>query len=163
MDIVSHALMGVILSTHFEDGLHAGPAVQYALASLAPDFCFVRLGLKLGSERGRPLCIPHHEDWQGCRRRHPTWVAWSWDLPYSLLALTVLGALAWWGGVIGLFVAYALHVVVDYFTHQGEWAMRPLFPLSTWEVPSISDSWEWPLRRCALAWCFLGTILYLVA
>jgi membrane-bound metal-dependent hydrolase YbcI (DUF457 family) len=161
MDLLSHVLMGLIAAAQVEGELRPARAVAVGIASLAPDLCFFPLGLKLGRDRGRWLWIPRRRDWDGCRRRHPTWVALSWDLPYSLFFLALLSLLLvarpdW----LVFYLAYVLHILVDYATHAGEWNNRPLFPLSDRPCPTLVDSWEWPLRYNVIAWSVLTALLW---
>lgn len=161
MDLVSHALMGTCIAAATPEGLTWRSAAMYAAASLAPDLFFVPLGLALGRANRRLLWIPRAADWMGCRARYPRATALSWDAPYSILgaslAMLALGAWSWW-----LALAYGLHIAVDYPTHHGEWAVRPLFPFSKRQWQGFSSAWEWPLPAMALAWAVLGLLLVLL-
>ena len=162
MDAVSHVIMGAIVASQSPGGLTPTSFAVAAGLSLAPDVCFFPLAFKLGRERGRRLWIPRAEDWRGARERHRVWVALSWDLPYSLVANVVLAVVtALIGGSRALFVLspFLLHIAVDYATHDGEWANRPFFPFSRWQVPARASAWEWPLARQARAWLALGGAL----
>ena len=102
---------------------------------------------------------PESADWNDCRARHPLATVLSWDVPYSLLGTSVaMAALTTWQGP-GIAAAYRLHIAVDYATHHGEWAVRPLFPLSNRSLQGFSSAWEWPVASMARAWGVLGTIL----
>jgi len=162
MDLGSHALMGLSIAASAPGGLTWESGLACGVASIAPDLIFVPLGVALGRHHRRPLWVPRAADWQGARARYPRATALSWDLPYSLLgAAVVVSSLAWWlGGAVAL--AYALHLAIDYPTHTGEWAVRPLYPFSSWPLPGGVSAWEWPLAAMAASWAVLTALLLLL-
>jgi membrane-bound metal-dependent hydrolase YbcI (DUF457 family) len=162
MDGVSHVLMGCCIAAASQGGLTWHSAIAYGAMSLAPDLFFVPLGVMLGREHHRTLWIPRAADWIGTRERRPLATVLSWDAPYSILGtIAVSLAIAKLLG-LGLAIAYALHIVIDYPTHAGEWAVRPAFPFSKRTFQGFANAWEWPLAKMAGAWGVLAVILCVI-
>jgi len=162
MDAGSHILMGCIIATQTGSGITAFSGVTIGLASILPDLYFIPMAVKLGREHKRKFWIPHSRDWNDCHTKYPCWTAVSWDAPYSIfatiLACTIIALIPHplsWAWAVG----YGLHVIVDYFTHSGEWANMPFFPLSRWKVPGLVSAWDWGLSNTILSWAVLGIIL----
>lgn len=160
MDFVSHALVGALLL-----GRGRQPRREQALvvgAAVVPDLPCVPVYLLVGHDRGRPLWIPRHDDWDGVRAAHPGWSA-LWEVPHSVLFLAaVVVPLVLLLRLPRLVVAaYASHLAIDLFSHTGEWAVRPLYPWGP-AVSGFTDGWRWPVAGMAAAWAVGIAALVLV-
>lgn len=155
MDVVSHLLIGKLIQVAAKVQVRREQALTVAFAAL-PDLPMAVVYPLLGRENGRPFWLPVQADWSGLRELHPVWAA-AWDVPHSLL---------FWALVIAPLVlllklprvtllAYLSHILVDVFTHTGEWSLRLLYPVD-WAVSGITDGWTWSLGESALAWGVLA-------
>ena len=158
MDIVSHALIGAAIG-EFSAGKPRRIALAAAFAA-APDFAQALLLYPyVGWLHGRAFLLPIHSDWDGFRGAHPV-ASMAWEVPHSLLfvALVVYPFCRWRKLPWTCSAAYVSHIFVDVFTHTGEWAVAPLWPLPA-RLEGIADPWRWtPLEwaasiaACATLW-----------
>ncbi len=160
MDVISHLLIGELIGVAARVETRRERALTVAFAAL-PDLPMAVVYPLLGQENGRPFWLPLQADWSGLRELHPLWAA-AWDVPHSLL---------FWALVIAPLVlllklprvtllAYLSHILVDVFTHTGEWSLRLLYPVD-WAVSGFTDGWTWSLGESALAWGVLAAAIAL--
>ncbi|HRE25946.1 MAG TPA: hypothetical protein PK954_04880 [Anaerolineales bacterium] len=156
MDIVSHALVGRLLASR------ETPPKETALlmgAAALPDLFQIPLYAYLGYLKARPFWIPENADWIGFRAAQPDWVL-LWDIPHSVLffvaAVVPLVLLLKMNRLVVL--AYASHLVIDLFTHTGEWAVRPFWPHPLL-VEGFTDAWAWNPIWFLVAWLILGLLI----
>lgn len=167
MDVVSHLLVGRILQAAAGVEGRRAQVVTVVCAAL-PDLPSAVVYPLVGHANGRPFWIPLHADWAGLHVEHSLWAAF-WDAPHSLLfwAAIVVPVLLllrarWPEMPVGAAaLAYASHLLVDFFVHTGEWALRPLFPLA-WAVDGVTDAWLWPPWAMLISWgVALGALIAL--
>ncbi len=157
MDIISHALTGRLL---VPKSANRRDKWSVCLFGALPDVFQLPLYAYLGVRNGRPLGIPLNEDWAGFRSS--PLVAALWEIPHSILFLIAVVVplvciLRLNRVLIG---AYALHIGVDVFTHSGEWAVKPLYPLQV-AFSGFTDAWMWPLYQWLLSWMALAILIIL--
>ena len=155
MDVVSHALVGKL----FQVGSRTAGATQKLMVigfAAVPDLPVFLVYLLLGHEKGRAFWIPHNADWIGVRSAHPVWSA-LWEIPHSLffvaLVMVPLVLCRRWPKIA--IASYLSHIVLDLFTHTGEWGVKPLYPLP-YMFEGFTDAWSWPLRTMAVSWTALA-------
>ena len=161
MDVVSHALVGVLVAMAAGVRLWRHRAAM-GLVAAAPDAPVAIVYLLLGRAHDRPFWIPLHSDWEGVRAAHPVWSA-LWEAPHSLLflALVVVPLVLHFRLPRVAIAAYASHLLLDLPTHTGEWAVAPLYPLP-WRVEGWTDAWAWPPLQWAASWAVLLALVLLV-
>ena len=156
MDIVSHALIGRALVTQKD----TKPDILWvSLFGALPDFFQFPLYIVVGYLHNRPFFFPMTSDWNGFRSAHPVW-SLLWEIPHSyLFLLLVVTPLILYFKLNKLAIlSYGLHIFVDLFTHTGEWAVKPLFPLS-YTFPGFTDAWAWNYLYYPVVWLVLILII----
>lgn len=156
MDIVSHLLIGRALA---ELGNYSPSQVAaITLFAALPDAPQVPLYLYVGYKHKRFMDIPKNSDWlrEHFRSRHPSWAA-LWEVPHSLwfLLFIVTPLVVYFKLPLMAAVAYGLHLAADIFSHKGEWAVKPLYPLK-FKAHGYTNGWAWTF----LAWRFLGRFCF---
>ena len=154
MDLVSHALVGNIFKEASRVNSIRDKIIVVSFAFL-PDLPVLLVYLLLGHEKGRPYWIPYNSDWMGVRAAHPIWAA-LWEIPHSLLFLILVIAplVVWLKWPKMAIASYLSHIVLDIPTHTGEWAVKPLFPLSL-STSGFTDAWAWPIPYMVISWLVL--------
>lgn len=162
MDLISHALIGAIISTSQSHPSWVQRSLVVAF-SCVPDLPGLFEYVLLGREKGRRFWIAENSDWVDARRSHPLW-SLLWDVPHSLFfMLGVILPVVMKMHFSLLFVgAYGFHIFVDLFTHTGQWAIRPFYPFHFTTRLGFTDAWSWPLRYMALSWSALAVTLGLL-
>jgi hypothetical protein len=159
MDIVSHALLGRVLVTSRD---RKPDIYLVTLFGALPDLFQFPLYLFVGYLHQRPFFYPLTSDWTGIREAYPLWSA-LWEIPHSFLfvLLVVAPLVLYFKGNKLLIAAYALHLFVDLFTHSGEWAMKPLYPLP-FMVHGFTDAWAWNAYWYPVSWALLIGAIVLI-
>lgn len=161
MDVVSHVLVGKLFQVSSRPASWKHKLIVISFAFL-PDLPVVFVYLLLGHEKGRAFWIAHNADWIGIRAAHPVWSA-MWEVPHSLFfVLLVIVPLVFcfrWPKIA--IASYLSHIVLDVFTHTGEWRVKPLYPLS-YMFDGFTDAWTWPLTYMALSWMALLALILAV-
>ncbi|MDP7312041.1 MAG: metal-dependent hydrolase [Candidatus Thalassarchaeaceae archaeon] len=160
MDILSHALIGAIIAQLClwkmdNEKIRRRWVLVGALLAVAPDLTNIPLYLHVGSLNDRFLWLPHHSDWDGYRIKH-SWMVLGWEISHSLV-IAIIGA---WllhrkGYAIWPALCWASHSIVDIFTHTGEWATVPLWPLYI-QIEGFADPWKWT----PVGWAFSNAVVF---
>jgi membrane-bound metal-dependent hydrolase YbcI (DUF457 family) len=152
VDIVSHALMGRALVTKKDS---KKDQILVALFGALPDFFQIPLYIFLGYLHQRPFFYPATSDWTGFREAYPTWSMW-WEIPHSyFFVLLIVVPLVLFLKINKFAIAaYSLHIFLDLFTHTGEWAVKPFFPLP-FMVSGFTDAWAWNYLFYPIVWAVL--------
>ncbi|MGA2434793.1 MAG: hypothetical protein ABSG25_05850 [Bryobacteraceae bacterium] len=159
MDFVSHGLIGGFVATFQRPG-HSHSSWWITAFAVLPDLPVLVVYLLLGRSLNRPLWLPRETDWVGMRTAHPIWSA-MWEIPHSFFfVLLVVVPVVYLLHLPKLsIVAYLSHLFLDLFTHTGEWAVKPFYPLS-WQFDGFTDAWKWPLPSMIVSWLvIIGLIL----
>ena len=152
MDIVSHALIGRALVTSKSKKFDTYLVTAFGAL---PDLFQIPLYIFVGYLHARPFYYPLTSDWQGVRNAYPLWAA-LWEIPHSFFfLLLVVAPLVLLLNLNKLAIlAYALHLFVDLFTHTGEWAVKPLYPLP-FLFHGFTDAWAWDVIYYPVSWAVL--------
>jgi membrane-bound metal-dependent hydrolase YbcI (DUF457 family) len=158
MDFVSHILSGVAIAQCEKPHKRKAKWI-ITFAAFVPDIPVAVVYVLLGHSLNRPWWIPYNSDWIGIRESHLVWSA-LWEIPHSFLFLAlVIVPIVWYFRLPLLaIVAYVSHLILDLFTHTGEWAIKPFYPIS-WKVEGFTDAWAWPVLYMALSWFGLLAII----
>lgn len=153
MDIVSHGLIGAALSVH--PRYKKKEILVISLFGLLPDLFQIPVYLFLGFIKNRPFWFPQNTDWIGFRDAYPVWSA-LWEIPHSLFFLVILIIpLVYYFKLPKIaIVSYFSHIFTDIFTHTGEWAVKPLFPID-FKIDGFTDAWAWDWRWYSISWVVL--------
>lgn len=160
MDIISHALVGKILSSEQKSKKNIFWIIFF---SVLPDLFLIPLFFVLGSEKGRFFSIPKNVDWFGAEISHKFLYSF-YDLSHSIIiALIIILPVILLLKLPKLaFVAYLLHILLDLPTHTGEWTIKIFYPLSNYSINGFTDAWEWPLKYMAISWLVLTGIIVFI-
>jgi len=159
MDAMSHALVGVAIATAGKYGVQEGALVVFF--SVLPDIIQIPLYLKVGKESRRAFWIPKDSDWRGFRDKHPEWAS-VFDIPHSLFFLIPLYlAIVLLHLPLILLFAYFLHIVLDIFTHRGEWKVKLFYPINA-SIDGIANAWSWSYGKMIASWAVLMVLIYLL-
>lgn len=160
MDFVSHAIIGGTIGAAYKEKKRN--VLFAALFAVLPDITQIPLFFYVGYLRHRFLWIPYDADWAGVRAPHPGWSA-LWDIPHSLFfVLFVMAPLGLKYKWPRLFIyAYLSHIVIDMFTHVGEWTVKPFYPFNL-AFQGFTSAWTWPWAGFMGAWTFLSIIFFVV-
>ena len=145
MDIVSHLLVGRALA---ELGNYT-PAQITAITAFAalPDAPQIPLYAYVGYCHKRFLDIPKNSDWlrEHMRQRHHYWCM-LWEIPHSLwfLFLIVTPLVIYFKLPLMSAAAYGSHLLADWFTHKGEWALKPFYPFK-FKAHGYTNGWAWSI------------------
>lgn len=152
MDIVSHALIGTVIAAK----KHSRKLTYVAaFFSFLPDLTQIPLYLIVGKFADRWLWIPQNIDWIGFRELHPLW-SMLWEIPHSFFfLLLIIVPIVFWFKIPKIAIAaYGLHIIIDLFSHSGEWAVKPFYPLS-FSVSGFTDAWAWHWQSMLVSWLIL--------
>jgi membrane-bound metal-dependent hydrolase YbcI (DUF457 family) len=162
MDVVSHLLIGRALA-EFGNYSPSQVAVITAFGAL-PDLPQAPLYLYVGYKHKRFLDIPKNSDWlrEHFRNKHPFWSG-LWEVPHSLwfLLFVVVPLVCYAGLPLMAAAAYASHLVVDIFTHKGEWAVKPFYPLK-FKAHGLTNGWAWHIPAMLISWAALIFIIFIL-
>lgn len=157
MDIVSHILIGRIISSNKEKKLQFW-AIFF---SFLPDLSLIPFYLILGYENNRVLFFPQNQDWAGTSITHP-FLSFLYFFQHSFLLafIVILPIILYFRLPKIAFFSYLLHIIIDIPTHTGEWAIRIFYPLN-YAINGFTDAWAWPFFSMAVFWAILLAIIFL--
>ena len=160
MDFVSHILIGRTLATSQKNSKRDISLITFF--SFLPDLPVIFVYLYLGFIKARPFLIPLNTDWDGFRTFHPAWSA-LWEVPHSYFfaLLIILPFILFFKLPKMAFVAYLSHIFVDLFTHAGEWATKPFYPIP-YQVHGLTNAWAWSLSSMVASWIVLLALIILL-
>lgn len=160
MDIVSHALIGKIVSVFGKKRRNSD--FWAVLFAIIPDFTLIPFYLMLGYQNNRPLFIAYNQDWVGASSSFPVSTAIYFLFHSFIFAFVVVLPLVIFFKIPKIaFAAYLSHLIVDIPTHAGEWAIRVFYPFSN-IVDGFTNAWAWPLSYMAVSWLVLIVMFYLI-
>ena len=159
MDIISHSLIGKILSIPYKNSRKRFIGIIFF--SVLADIISIPLYFYVGQIKNRFLWLPQNNDWIGLRELHPYWSLF-YDIPHSFFfLLLIIIPLAIFFRIPKItIIAYLLHLLTDLFTHTGEWALKPFYPLN-YKFEGLTDAWAWPLSSMIISWLILFFIIFL--
>jgi len=178
MDLISHILVGKIISLSFKKKSQIKKKKEkkdfFAFLkkkknsllfwclffSIAPDLLQPVFYFFLGCENNRFLFIPQNSDWSGARSRHPFLSVFTIDIPHSFLFafLIILPLILIFKLPKRSFLAYLFHILADIPTHTGEWAIKVFYPFN-FSFNGFTDAWAWSLNYMFSAWLVLIGII----
>ena len=162
MDIGTHAITGLVLSSFFES-----PEAKVAciVGSVIADIALAPIYL--------PIC-----------RKKKTWRPWvylgseHYELPsknlmkiyhtvHSLFFLAILFGVSWALNnliLMAFSIGYLSHIVWDIPTHTKEWASKPLYPFHSLTIEGIDNWWKnrYMLGGMLLIWILLGSLYFIL-
>jgi hypothetical protein len=163
MDIGTHLVTGLVVSTFFQDPTAQVVAV---VGSCAPDLSLI------------PVYIHRfflHKEWKvwqylGEEEHSPpphNMMRWYY-LFHSFLWVGILFFLAWWFQytvLLAFAIGYLTHIFWDIPSHQKEWANRPLYPLSEFHIEGMANWWKHPhrLSGVTILWGILLTVYFFLS
>jgi len=151
MDIISHALIGNIISLPQKKS-----RLWVIFFSVLPDLTQIPFFLYLGYLNARPFFFPLEKDWDGARALHP-FLNIIYEIPHSFffVFLIILPIVLFFKLPKLAFFAYIFHLLIDLPTHtSGEWAMKPFWPFQ-YTFPGFTDAWAWPAYMLLISWIVL--------
>ncbi len=160
MDIISHGMVGIIAGSAHKP--EKRDMIFAALFSILPDISLIVPYFVLGFIKNRFLWIPSHLSWGAFRAVH-SGLTVLWDISHSiffLLIIIVPLVLIFKWPKITIF-AYLLHIIIDTFTHSGDWILRPFYPLKL-TVNSLINAWILPWWGLTGIWIFLLAVFLVV-
>jgi len=155
MDIVSHALIGSLIASKTHN-----PKVVFwsTIFSVLPDIPQIPQYFFVGFLGRRKFWIPKSQDWKGVTAKYPGWAA-QYFIPHSFFILPIIGLVIWLFKLPLLaLVAYALHIIIDIFTHTGEWSVKPFYPFK-YKVSGLTNAWLWLPQYWVLSWIILSAAM----
>lgn len=161
MDVISHALIGKIFC--YFDKKARGLSQQFWVIffSTMPDLVLIPFYIVLGKNNQRFLWIAQNQDWNGASTAYP-FLTSLYNSTHSIFFafLIILPIVFLLKLPKSAFFVYLFHIIIDIFTHTGEWAIKPFFPLNNFEINGFSDVWAWPIWVMALSWIVLILIIF---
>jgi len=160
MDIISHALIGKIFC--FFDKKAENRNFWVILFSIIPDFVLIPFYFVLGYQNNRFLWIAKNQDWAGASLTHPI-LTNIYNVTHSIFfaLLIILPIVLFFKMPKSAFFVYLFHIIIDIFTHTGEWTIKIFYPFN-FDIDGFSDAWAWPIYLMVVSWLILlSIILYL--
>lgn len=159
MDFISHIFVGKIFQTASNLNSLKARTIVITFAFL-PDIPVGFIYLLLGRANNRPFWIPYNSDWIGVRETHPWWAA-TWEIPHSLFfgVLFIIPLVLYLNWPKIAIVSYFSHILLDLFTHTGEWGVKPFYPFN-YIVNGFTDAWAWPLCYMMISWIILSMMIF---
>jgi len=157
MDIISHALIGKIFC--YFDKKAKNKNWQIILFSILPDFVIFPFYIVLGKENQRFLWIAQNQDWTGASLTHPI-LTDTYNITHSIIfaLLVILPVILFFKLPKSAFYVYLVHIIVDIFTHTGEWAIKIFYPFN-FSINGFTDVWIWPFSSMIILWAMLSAII----
>lgn len=161
MDVLSHALIGKIISFFDKKANFKFNSWWVIFFSIAPDLVLIPFFLILGKEKERFLWIAQNVDWAGATTAHNLLSA-TYNTTHSLffLFLIILPIIFYFNLPKSCFFAYLSHIIIDVFTHNGEWAIKIFYPLN-YQPNGFTNAWEWSFYSMVICWIILSLIIFL--
>jgi membrane-bound metal-dependent hydrolase YbcI (DUF457 family) len=158
MDVISHVLIGKIFC--YFDKKATNKNWPVILFSVMADFVLIPFYIVLGKENDRFLWVAQNQDWVGSNVMHPN-LTILYDTTHSiffavLIILPIVLALklprsAFW--------AYLSHIIIDIFTHSGEWTIKIFYPYN-FDIDGFSNAWAWPISTMLVFWALFAAIIF---
>lgn len=161
MDVLSHLLVGKILS-HTQT-YEKKDKFLISFFGFLPDASQFVLYPLLVWILPRSYYFPANNDWIGITEKH-TWFTFAYEFPHSLtFLLLVIVPFVWYWGLPKLCViSYFLHIILDVFTHTGEWSTKILSPSRYYYVEGYTDAWAWGLSYFMASWLLLLIVDWMI-
>jgi membrane-bound metal-dependent hydrolase YbcI (DUF457 family) len=158
MEFISHALIGKIFF-YFDKKIKASQQWIVILFSVMPDFVLIPFYIVLGKENERFLWIAQNEDWIGSDLTHPFLTnAYNTTHSFIFALIIILPIIVYFKLPRLAFFAYLFHIIIDIFTHTGDWTIKMFFPYS-FNVNGFSNAWMWPISSMVISWIILSLII----
>ena len=159
MDFISHILIGRMLASSRKKNMRSIYAVTFF--SFLPDLTLIPLYIFLGFTNNRLFWIALPSDWDGFRSLHPL-LSLLWEIPHSVFFafLIILPIIFYFKLPKIAFIAYLSHILVDLFTHAGEWAMKPFYPFQ-YSFNGFTNAWSWSFKNMFITWFILLLIIFI--
>ncbi|MDD2731695.1 MAG: hypothetical protein PHI53_00675 [Candidatus Pacebacteria bacterium] len=157
MDIITHALIGRAISLSKKETRRS---IYFAVFfSLLADLISLPLYLYIGFINNRLFWIPLNSDWDGFRDLHP-FLSALYDIPHSVffLLIVILPLVLFFKLPKISFWAYGAHLFLDLFSHYGEWALKPFYPLG-YKFEGFTNGWSWSIQSMAILWISIIIII----
>ncbi len=154
MDYTSHILIGITVGL-LEKKASRKSLIKTAFFSVLPDIFQIPYYFFLGHLKNRSFNWPEVQDWAGFRGTHP-FIDALWNIPHSILfaLLIIIPMVKLLKQSRFLVFAYLSHIFIDMLTHQGEWAVKFLYPLN-FTSNGITDAWAWNYNFLMISWGIL--------
>jgi membrane-bound metal-dependent hydrolase YbcI (DUF457 family) len=161
MDIISHALIGRVISTTVSRNSRKPKIAWFIFFSILADIPFIPYYLILGYENRRQFFIPLNSDWIGASISHPFLDLFLREIFHSFVfTFLVIFPLVWLFKLPkGVFLVYLIHLLIDIPTHSGEWAIKPFYPFSNYSINGFTDAWSWPIKYMITSWIIILMII----
>lgn len=158
MDIISHTLIGRALAASPKNSKR--DIFIICFFAYLPDLPQLVTYIYLGLENSRRYLFPLTSDWNGLRAASPIWSA-LWEVPHGLIFLLViiLPIVLYFKITKMAFWAYAVHLIIDWFTHSGEWAVNILYPFASYKIEGFTDAWAWSIEKMLLSWILILVLI----
>lgn len=156
MDIISHVLIGRIIS--FNKNRLA--QIWTMFFSYLPDLFQLPAYIYLGYINNRMFLIPKNIDWNHTRDLYPVLHAFTWEIPHSVffVLLVILPIILYFKLAKITFFAYFTHILIDIPLHEGEWALKPFYPIN-YSINGFANAWSWPAQTFIFSWIILVFII----
>lgn len=154
MDGISHLIVGRLVAT--TQKMTQKHKMLVATFGYLPDLSQIVLYPLLVWIIPRPYYFPANEDWIGIADKHP-WFTFAYEFPHSFLfVLLILLPMVWYFQLPKLCIlSYISHLILDIFTHTGEWATKILLPSRYYYIEGYTDAWAWTFKGFSLSWAIL--------
>lgn len=157
MDFIFHGATGLIVSKGLTGEYLKSGFVFAILPDLLRTAPYEYLKLKICSRRSlRSFTKDFIMKYKKTLEFFSRWDRLSYRTTHTFLILPLVVILAWilfrhtWWVLV---LCYLSHFAIDAFTHEGELAFRPFFPLSDFRIRG--KSWEFHKGLYALFWLLL--------
>jgi len=160
MDIISHVLIGEIIF------LLTGGTITtnflIILFAVIADIVHIPYYLILGKKNNRKFCIAQKQDWERMSEKYKFFTI-LYNTTHSIFFafFVILPIILFFKLSVWIFFAYLSHIIVDIFTHKGEWAIKVFWPFK-FKINGFSNTWIWSIEKTINLWIILfSIILYL--
>jgi membrane-bound metal-dependent hydrolase YbcI (DUF457 family) len=157
MDVISHALIGEII--YLLSGGTTATNFLIILFAVIADIVHIPFYLILGKKNSRRFCIAKKQDWEGASVKYK-FFTFLYNTTHSLFFtfLVISPVIIFFKLSIWCFLAYLSHIIVDIFTHKGEWAIKIFWPFK-FKINGLSNAWIWPIEKMANYWIIFSAII----
>jgi membrane-bound metal-dependent hydrolase YbcI (DUF457 family) len=159
MDIISHLLIGNAISLPCSNKKCRFWVIFF---SILPDISQIPFYIFLGYINKRLFFFPLNSDWVGAKIAHPVFSA-LWEIPHSIFfaLLIILPVILIFKIPKLAFASYLVHIFLDFFTHTGEWTLKPFYPLN-YTLQGFTDAWAWSLPILLFSWAVIIIITLII-